>query len=312
MARFKTDLAATDVNGLKGLDLSGIVDVARSDTLFQFGATALLGGSEGERATDLFGVFFLPRDDLRVEKVFSYSLVTEEAGFIASSGDGVISTAPQSLTFSNFSIETDVFVDTLASEGHLGLTRLIARGDDRFIGSDGGDNLASLGGDDLVRARGGDDSVRAGSGDDTVLGGAGDDLIRAGGGADRVSAGAGDDVARGGRGDDRLAGGADNDVLIGGAGRDRLIGGGGEDTLQGGLGADTFILKRGGDVVRDFTTGDDLINLRRVREITDFDDLLENHLMADGGDLRIMAGGDVIAVISDLTLDLLTADDFLF
>lgn len=312
MARFKTNLAATAVNGLKGLDLSGIADFIRTDTLFEFNATALMNGAEGEQAVDLFGVFFLPRDDLRVETVFSYSLITEEAGFIVATGDGVTFTAPQALTFSNFSIETNLFVDTLANEGHLGLTRLIARGDDRFIGSAGDDNLASLSGDDFVRARGGDDRVRAGPGDDTVMGGAGDDQIRAGAGEDRVAAGAGDDVARGGRGNDRLAGGADDDLLIGGVWRDKLIGGGGQDTLEGGVGVDTFILKRGGDVVQDFTQGEDLINLRRITDITDFDDLRLNHLVAESENLQIVVGGNVIAVVNDLGLEQVAQDDFLF
>lgn len=312
MARFETNLAATAVNGLKGLDLSGIADVARSDVLFEFAASAQLGGPKDEAETELNAFFFLPRDDLRVETVFSYSLLTEDSGFTVDSGSGVTSTAQPGLTFSRFSVETDLFIETLATEGHLGLTRLIARGDDRFIGSEGGDRLATLSGDDFVRARDGDDSVRAGSGNDTVLAGAGDDRVRLGAGDDRLSAGAGDDIARGGKGNDRIAGGGDNDLLIGGAGRDKLIGGGGQDTLEGGLGADTFILKHGGDIVQDFTTGDDLISLRRVAEITDFDDLLANHLNQNGDDLEIVVDGNLVAVLTGVSANEATEDDFLF
>jgi len=61
-----------------------------------------------------------------------------------------------------------------------------------------------------------------------------------------------------------LSGGAGRDVLNGGAGDDRLIGGAGADVITGGAGSDTFVfnaLADKGDVIRDFLSGTDLLEL---------------------------------------------------
>ena len=61
-----------------------------------------------------------------------------------------------------------------------------------------------------------------------------------------------------------LHGAGGNDILVGGQGNDVLIGGSGADTLTGGLGADLFVYNNfdeGGDVIVDFVTGVDRIQL---------------------------------------------------
>jgi Ca2+-binding RTX toxin-like protein len=64
----------------------------------------------------------------------------------------------------------------------------------------------------------------------------------------------------GGDGDDKLVGGAGNDTITGGIGNDFLIGGGGSDTFVFGLTpAANGMQGFGGDVITDFTPGQDRI-----------------------------------------------------
>lgn len=74
----------------------------------------------------------------------------------------------------------------------------------------------------------------------------------------------------GAAGNDTLIGGGANDTLIGGTGNDLITGGGGRDTMTGGAGADTFIFSAladlgntsaGRDIITDFLSGQDKINL---------------------------------------------------
>ena len=91
----------------------------------------------------------------------------------------------------------------------------------------------------------------------------------AGDGADTIDGGDGNDRILGGVGDDILRGGDGNDSLLGGSQDDALFGGLGTDVLTGGSGADSFIFQsatgsppgRTRDILRDFTTGQDLIDL---------------------------------------------------
>jgi serralysin len=67
-----------------------------------------------------------------------------------------------------------------------------------------------------------------------------------------------------GSGNDKITGNSADNHLDGGAGRDVLIGGPGDDVLKGGSGADTFQFLStadGNNVIRDFSTDDDVINL---------------------------------------------------
>ncbi len=78
-------------------------------------------------------------------------------------------------------------------------------------------------------------------------------------------------------GANRLAGSGGNDVLSGGSGRDKLLGGSGADRLDGGADADRLTGKQrrrylrfqgvagiAGDVITDFTQGEDLIDLSAI------------------------------------------------
>jgi len=86
---------------------------------------------------------------------------------------------------------------------------------------------------------------------------------------ENASTGAGNDLLFGNAAANILSAGGGTDALDGGAGNDTLIGGGGADTLTGGAGADVFQFGAndhspaglGRDVITDFQTGSDLIDL---------------------------------------------------
>ena len=114
-------------------------------------------------------------------------------------------------------------------------------------------------------------------------------------------------------GDDLLQGGADDDVLEGGAGNETLAGGTGDDTLYGDGDSDTFVFEagHGADVVADFSTTEDTIDLSAFSSIWSFDDLLLSQ--TDDGvliDLTPYGGGTVL--LEDVNLDDLDASQFVF
>jgi Ca2+-binding RTX toxin-like protein len=116
--------------------------------------------------------------------------------------------------------------------------------------------------------------VLTGAADANTTGGGNplDNVITGDAGNNRLVGARGDDTLQGAAGDDFLFGGADNDVLRGGNGRDQLIGGLGTDDMTGGAGVDFFIFRSaaespagsGRDIIRDFQTGIDKINLRPI------------------------------------------------
>lgn len=200
----------------------------------------------------------------------------------------------------------------------------------------GNDVIDGGGGSDFIRAGYGDDSVTGGAGNDTIYGDAGNDRIAGGisndklfggDGNDTLSGDGGDDQIWGDAGDDWISGGIGHDVLYGGAGRDRLhaVSGGdwmnggpgadwlhagvGPDTMFGGTGADGFIftsaaaagLGRVRDSIRDFTSGEDYVNLASIDANTRFAgdqafDFIGARAFTGAGQLRHAGGileGDV-------------------
>jgi serralysin len=103
---------------------------------------------------------------------------------------------------------------------------------------------------------------------DTVIenakGGGGDDKITASDVSSQLSGGKGADTLVGGAGRDVLKGGADADHLVGGAGNDRFIGGGGSDVFAFGKGDFGASTTKAGDLIRDFQSGHDQIDLSAV------------------------------------------------
>ena len=161
--------------------------------------------------------------------------------------------------------------------------------------------------------------VLAGDGEDNLLdGGDGDDVLYGG------PAG-GDDEMYGGNGDDRIFGGKGNDILTGGEGNDYLKGGPGEDTfivdgddmdvLYGGTEKDTFQFfpsNVGGGSIRDFSDGEDVIDLTEFTGINSMDDL---DIISHGDNVRIeLSGSDYLTtiILSDFDINNLDNSDFLF
>lgn len=129
----------------------------------------------------------------------------------------------------------------------------------------------------IVRGGTGNDEIRGGDANDLFYGDANNDTLRGHDGDDKLVGGNGKDLLQGGNDNDRLMGndGRDNlqggngdDTLNGGTGQDRINGGRGEDRLVGGSGADVFVFRgdSGEDVITDFDTGADVVNLQVVSQ----------------------------------------------
>lgn len=194
------------------------------------------------------------------------------------------------------------------------------RGHDRLFGGTGDDLIQGHSGHDRLYGHQGHDHLFGGTGRDRIFGGAGEDLLQGGswndhlyGGSqhDRLFGQSGADALYGGFGDDRLFGGSGADLLSGGWGRDRISGGSGNDTLSGGGGADTFVFAQGlgRDVIRDFTPGEDQIQLLWFADQgKDFFDL---RIEQQGDDVLVLTGSGRV-LVEDMQVNLLTVDEFLF
>jgi Ca2+-binding RTX toxin-like protein len=112
--------------------------------------------------------------------------------------------------------------------------------------------------------------LKAGTGNAIATGNSLNNKITGNDGNNNVDGSGGNDNLIGNGGADILTGGVGIDSLVGGDGADRFIGDGGNDILTGGANADTsvyntaFVFSTGGfgiDVISDFTTGEDKIEL---------------------------------------------------
>lgn len=182
--------------------------------------------------------------------------------------------------------------------GFGGDDRLLGNGGaDTLEGGDGNDVLDGGLGNDLLLGGTGNDSMALSTGDDTMDGGDGTDTITVGSIAATIdlrittaqATGYGNDTITnvenltGGAGNDRFTGNASANILLGNAGADTLSGGAGADTLNGGAGKDfltggadadrdVFIfntatdsaLGKGRDVITDFHSGSDVIDLHLI------------------------------------------------
>lgn len=195
----------------------------------------------------------------------------------------------------------------------------LSLGDDLILdGALVGDGAAlNLRGDDVINARNGDDTIFSGDGADTVFGGAGEDIIDGGNGADNLRGGSSADTIYGRAGQDRLLGGGGQDSLFGGGSRDVLDGGTGRDSLNGGGGSDRFIFRDGygsSNTITDFDAFDNAedIDLRAVTAITDYTDLVTNHMVQSGNDVIINDGAGTRIFVLNVMLGDLDAKDFIF
>src|SRR5262249_34397551 len=117
---------------------------------------------------------------------------------------------------------------------------------------------------DRLDGRGGDDWLYGNGGKDQLLGGTGNDHLFGGAGRDALDGQDGDDVLDGGAGSDRLIGGAGRDIFVVTSAAATGHGEGDDDdgaTLHFGALPDRDGAGAGGDVIEDFTRGEDRIDL---------------------------------------------------
>jgi Ca2+-binding RTX toxin-like protein len=157
----------------------------------------------------------------------------------------------------------------------------------QLSGGTGNDTLDGGNGADTLLGQGGNDLLIGGAGNDILSGKAGSDVLNGGGGGDTLNGGNNNDNLSGSSGSDVLNGGYNNDTVNGGGGNDTLNGGEGlgDDSLVGGSGADTFVFGNaffGNDTISGFAAWNkEDIDLRGVSAITDFADLVADHLVSD-------------------------------
>ncbi|MBL0371005.1 hypothetical protein JJB09_03100 [Rhizobium sp. KVB221] len=113
--------------------------------------------------------------------------------------------------------------------------------------------------------------------------------------------------------DNSLTGNNGDNRLKGLAGFDSLNGARGNDIMTGGAGADLFLFAKGGgrDVITDFASGADHIDLGGQDVIADFNDMIDNHVTASHGDLVIHMGKDTLT-LEDTDIKDLSWQDFYF
>ncbi|MEL7100527.1 MAG: calcium-binding protein [Pseudomonadota bacterium] len=223
------------------------------------------------------------------------------------------------------SIISGAGADTVNGLGGDDTIRAGGSGDD-VRGGAGNDSLEGGAGNDLLNGAAGNDTLLGGDDRDTLLGGAGDDFLNGGNGVGDMNGGAGDDliiggndrdVIRGADGDDDMRGGGGFDRLIGGNGNDTIDGGSGDDILRGNAGADFFVFfgNFGTDRIDDFNVnraGEQIGLDNATTGITDFADLVANHLSQQGSDALIDDLDGNTVLLRNVDINDLTADHFEF
>ena len=161
-------------------------------------------------------------------------------------------------------IETAILYNTLSHDFQN------TEGNDSFRGGREDDDVNGGLGNDKLHGGLGKDKLNGGAGKDFLDGGDDTDEINGNSGNDNLVGGSGRDSLFGGSGKDTLSGGVDNDILKAGDGNDKLIADAGKEVMTGGKGHDTFVFLnesmlnqsiRLQDVIKDFVTGTDVIDL---------------------------------------------------
>ena len=80
--------------------------------------------------------------------------------------------------------------------------------------------------------------------------------------------------------------------------------------MTGGVGADTFVFTAGRDVVRDFETGDDTIDLTAIAGLGDWSDVTGAARQSGGNVVFTFAEGTL--TLLDFRVSNLDQDDFVF
>jgi Ca2+-binding RTX toxin-like protein len=296
------------INGIAGYDFSGESVSSAGDVNGDgfddliIGARAADGNGIGEAGQSyvVFGKGTTPTNQPPVANPDSATTAQNTAVTIAAStllandtdanGDslsltGVSNPVNGSVTFSNGNV---IFTPSTNFTGNASFNYSISDG---FGGTSSAIVSVAVGGTQI-----------GGSGNDTLTGTAGNDLLNGDNGNDSLIGNAGNDTLIGGNGTDFLVGSAGNDLLNGDNGSDTLTGGLGSDTLTGGNGQDIFVFAPGEgiDTITDFKLGTDQIGLT--------EGLTFGNLSFSGNEILI--GSDVLAVLTGVNTNTLTASSF--
>lgn len=230
-----------------------------------------------------------------------------------------------------YSTESNGWIDTIQDTGSSSKDRIVATEDNVEIGLQS--DFSSESGIEIITARRHEDVTIEGSDEGVnwdfsgvilrqiseINGGNARDIIQGSNRADTINGGAGHDQLYGGKGRDTLNGGEDSDflygengrdVLSGGAGNDVLNGGQGRDVLTGGEGFDIFEFEAGSgrDVITDFETGSDFIDLSSFDGEISFEDL--NFVNTENG-VRVEFEGSSV-ILENIEMDMVAEDMFIF
>lgn len=148
------------------------------------------------------------------------------------------------------------------------------------------------------------ENASGGGGADTITGNDVSNRVEGGGGNDTVDGANGGDILLGGNGADDLSGGNGKDKLTGGSGRDSLAGDAGADTFRFLKTSDSGITQGTRDVIADFLSGTDVINLAKIDARTGsgnqaFDFIDTAAFSGTKGELRLEISGGNTTVESD-------------
>lgn len=183
-------------------------------------------------------------------------------------------------SISNTSIGVQSYIAAASANNPIALLNIALDGDDSIAGSTSSDRLLGFAGNDTIFGGTGitdtqdtADTLLGDGGNDTIYGNAGNDVILGDSSLNATSGG--NDKLYGGLGADTLYGGGGNDTLFGHSGNDLLVGGNGTDALTGGAGRDIFVFlaDTGYNLVRDFTSGEDVLSINGGGTINSFADL---------------------------------------
>lgn len=187
------------------------------------------------------------------------------------------------------------------------------------ISGDGNMVQGPVGGNDLIRGGGHSDNLLQGDARYLMSAGGDDTLIASNTGTNTLCGDAyqmlnrakgGDDTLISGRGDDQLWGDAKfrSGIYLGEASEEEWYENPPEiDETTGGADRFVFARRNGDDTIHDFVQGDDLIDLRLIARIDDFDDV--RITVEDGNSVIHLGRGNSITVIG---VDALEDSDFLF
>lgn len=180
-------------------------------------------------------------------------------------------------------------------------------GNNTLLGDSGNDSLYGGSSNDTLDGEDGNDQLFGNEGHNTLLGGAGNDTIYGGSQSDLIDGGSGDDLIFANGGDDIILAGPGNDIIYTGSGDDLINGGTGNDTIWLGGGRDTVVLTKdnGVDTINNFQIGQTVFGLTGGLGFTDLS------IMQGDGAALIHAGTDLLASVSWVQANSLTADNFI-